>query len=238
MRLIPNQRSSNFGFRFATKSIRSSSIMSSTADEPQPARCRRRMRTCQQMFGQQLPIFGSLVSYSSHRPASPRLTGNLLFSFDRLCNYVKDAYSLLHKMPLKHLHSAKVHISVPHLAVCAHTHTLSQKHYSKPQPEACPAQPASCHPFPTTGRLKQTWKRAVALQQSIPQILPLWECLMCGSTRSNLLTLHLKTDSQQFLPDQNVSLTERACTHLLICMHTVWGEFFTPTPHKEDYIFT
>lgn len=121
----------------------------------------------------------------------------------------------------------------------AHTHTHThKKHYSKPQPEASPAQPASCHPFPTTGRLKQTWKRAVALQQNIPQILLLWECLMCGSTRSNLLTPHLKTDSQQFLSDQNVSLTERVCTHLLVCMHTVWAEFFTPAPHKEDYIFT
>lgn len=178
-----------------------------------------------QMFGQQLPIFGSLVSYPSHRPASPRLTGNLLFSFDRLCNYVKDAYSLLHKMPLKHLHSAKVHISVPHLAARTHTH---KKHYSKPQPQASPAQPASCHPFPTTGRLKQTWKRAVALQRSIPQILPLWECLMCGSTRSNLLTPHLETDSQQFLSDQNVSLTQRACTHLLAYMHTVLARIFDP----------
>lgn len=195
-------------------------------------------RSRSQMFGQQLPIFGSLVSYSSHRPASPRLTGNLLFSFDRLCNYVKDAYSLLHKMPLKHLHSVKVHISVPHLAARAHTHTHSHKNITvnlslKPAP-------LSLHPVilspPQAG--SNTLGNVLSLRHSIPQILPLWECLMCGSTRSNLLTPHLKTDSQQFLPDQNVSLTECACTHLLVCTHTVWGEFFTPAPHKEDYIFT
>lgn len=48
--------------------------------------------------------------------------GNLVFSPDRLCNYVQDAYGLLREMPLKHLHSAKVHISVPHLAARARNH--------------------------------------------------------------------------------------------------------------------
>lgn len=48
--------------------------------------------------------------------------GNLVFSPVGLCNYVQDAYRLLREMPLKHLHSAKVHIRVPHLAARAHNH--------------------------------------------------------------------------------------------------------------------
>lgn len=48
--------------------------------------------------------------------------GNLVFNTDGLCNYVRHTYRLLCKMPLKHLHSAKVHIRVLHLAVSTHNH--------------------------------------------------------------------------------------------------------------------
>lgn len=52
----------------------------------------------------------SLVSYSSHRAAGPRLTAETSSLALTDCNYVEHAYRLLCKMPLKHLHSAKVHI--------------------------------------------------------------------------------------------------------------------------------
>ena len=127
-------------------------------------------------------------------------------------------------MPLKHLHSAKVHISVPHLATFTHTHINSTVNLSL---EPCPARPTSCHPLPTAGRLKHTWKRAVDVSRSIPQILPLWECLMCGSTRSNLLTPHLNTETLLLLLGPNVSLSSNVCVHeclwvyahLLFCVY-------------------
>lgn len=108
-------------------------------------------------------LFWQSGFHSLHRAAGPRFTGSLPFSSDTLCNYVEDAYSLLHKMPLKHLHSAKVRISVLHLA---HTH----EHYNKPRPQAslhysCILSSSPHH------RLKQTGKRAVAAQLSIPRIL-------------------------------------------------------------------
>lgn len=84
---------------------------------------KRLTKSGSQMFGQQLPIFwrsGFLVLMPSCHSSFDG--GNLVFSSDGLCNYVQDAYRLLREMPLKHLHSAKVHIRAPHLAAHAHNH--------------------------------------------------------------------------------------------------------------------
>ncbi len=126
-----------FNLRFYTNSIRSSII--DPADGPLHAFCRKHFPTHANMpaHTQTLKLtdvwsttshFWQSGFHSSHWPASPQFIRNLLFSRDRLCNYVKDAFSLLHKMPLKHLHSAKVHIRVPHLATFTHidTHAHTQ----------------------------------------------------------------------------------------------------------------
>ena len=100
--------------------------------------------THSQMFSQQLPIFLQSGFHSSRWPASPRLMGNLLFSSDRLCNYVKDAFSLLHKMPLKHLHPAKGHISAT--LQYSHTHTGTHTHINFTVNLSLEPAPLSPHP--------------------------------------------------------------------------------------------
>lgn len=186
------------------------------------------MQTCQhtrrcsrsQMFSEQLPIFWQSGFHSSHWPASPHFIGNLLFSLTD--SYVKDAFSLHYKMPLKHLHSVKVHISVPHLSH-SHTHTF----YSKSQPGAMPCEAHILSSSPQRRQAQTHLERAVDVSKSIPQILPLWECLMCGSTRSNLLTPHLNTETLLLLLGPNVSLSSNVCVHeclwvyahLLFCVY-------------------
>lgn len=98
----------------ATNSVRSSSINLRcwwTAGCSQQGDSQSRAHRCLvNNFPFFFLFFSLLVWFANSLRQSSFDGGNLVFSPDGLCNYVEHAYRLLCKMPLKHLHSAKVHI--------------------------------------------------------------------------------------------------------------------------------